>query len=146
MSQLQVRKVSAMPERFRIDDAGEDVVLLGRKCLDCSSFFLGPVRFCRRCTSANIESVELSRHGTLHSYTVVHRAGGTWKGPEPYALGEVLLPEGVIVASRIVDWEDGNEPEIGTKYELTSEVVDQDDEGNEIAIYRWRRATEERGD
>ena len=136
MSQVQLQKISAMPDRFRV----EDVVLLGTKCLDCGAHFLGPVRFCRRCTSEHVESVELSRQGTLHSYTVVHRAGGTWKGPEPYALGEVLLPEGVVVASRVLDWEEGHELDIETLYELTSEVVDQDGEGNEIVIYRWRRA------
>ena len=139
MSQLQVKRVSAMPDRFRVDDDSGGAVLLGARCHSCHSAFLGSVRFCRRCTSDDLEAVELSRQGTLHSYTVVHRAGGTWKGPEPYALGEVLLPEGVLVASRVVDWEEGEELELGAAYELTSEVVDQDEEGSEIAIYRWRR-------
>jgi hypothetical protein len=131
-----------MPDRFPVDDATDDAVLLGTRCRSCQSTFLGPVRFCRRCTSDELEPVELNRQGTLHSYTVVHRAGGTWKGPEPYALGEVLLPEGVLVASRVVDWEEGDELELGAVYGLTSEVVDQDEEGNEIVIYRWQRAAE----
>jgi uncharacterized OB-fold protein len=141
MSQVEATRISAMPDRFRVDGAGGEAALLGVRCRACSSTLLGTARFCRRCTSEELEQVELSRRGTLHSYTVVHRAGGTWSGPVPYALAEVLLPEGVLVASRVVDWEDGEELEIGAPYELTSEVVDRDEEGNEIVIYRWRKAS-----
>ncbi len=145
MSQVQVRKISAMPDQFRIDESGKGTTLLGTRCRDCSAHFLGPVRFCRRCTSGDLEPVDLSRRGMLHSYTVVYRASGTWNGPEPYALGEVLFPENVVVASRVLDWEEGDQLEIGAPYELASEVVDQDEEGNEIVIYRWRKAEDESG-
>jgi uncharacterized OB-fold protein len=140
MSQLQLKRISAMPDRLRVGDDADDVTLLGTRCRACSSAFLGAVRFCRRCTSDDLEAIELTPAGTLHSYTVVYRAGGTWSGPEPYALGEVLLPEGVLVASRIVDWDEGEQLELGSDYELTSEVVDHDEEGNEIIIYRWQSA------
>ncbi len=126
-----------MPERLRVDC--DSAVLFGSRCGECGAAFLGPVEFCRRCTSDRVESIELSRTGTLASYTIVARAPANWHGLEPYALGEVLLPEGVLVPAQIVEWSDGDELRIDDRVELVLDSVGFDDEGRERVVYAWRR-------
>jgi uncharacterized OB-fold protein len=127
-----------MPERFVLKDDGT-AALVGSRCEDCGAYFHGPVQFCQRCTSENVVAVELSRRGELHSYTYVIRAPAGWTGPEPYALAEVMLPENVLVASRVVDWKEGEDLAIGAELEVVAEPVETDEEGNEIVVYAWRR-------
>jgi uncharacterized OB-fold protein len=133
-------RVSAIPDRLRIDADGRPV-LLGTRCTDCGTCFLGDLRFCRRCTSGAVETVELSDHGEIASYTVVMRVGPDWTGPLPYALAEVVLPERVVVASRVADWQEGDELRVGDAVHLAVEALPPgDDDDVERVLYVWRRS------
>ena len=69
--------------------------LLGSKCKSCGHIFYPKVKLCLECGHEELVEVELSRRGTLYSYTIGHQASGHFK--PPYALGYVNLPEGVRV-------------------------------------------------
>jgi hypothetical protein len=130
--------VSALPDRLRVNGDG-NVVLLGVRCGDCGTSFFGAVDHCRRCTSDNLDLVELGSGGELYSYTVVYRAGADWTGPEPYALAEVVLPSGVAVTSRVANWQEGAELQIGSHFDLVTETIGEDEQGQEQVVYVWRR-------
>lgn len=130
--------VSALPDRLRVRGDGTPV-LLGVQCGDCGTSFFGAAEHCRRCTSENLEPVELGSGGELHSYTVVHRAAAGWTGPEPYALAEVVLPSGVAVTSRVQNWQESDELQIGSHFELSAETISEDEQGRNQVVYTWRR-------
>jgi uncharacterized OB-fold protein len=136
---VATRTISVAPEQFRISEDGSTGTLLGSRCKECKTAFFGPTRYCRRCTSDRVEPIELSGEGVLRSHTLIFRAPSGWTGPEPYALAEVELPEGVAVRSRLTDWTEGEQLEIGSSYEVVVTPVGQDEEGNVLAAYTWSR-------
>ena len=45
-----------------------------QRCTDCAVLQHPPEEICHACGAMTFDSVELSPHGTVHSYTVVHHA------------------------------------------------------------------------
>ena len=137
--------VSVDPQRLRLTDkAGESGgagVLLGQSCRQCQVCVFGPAIFCQACSSDDLESVQLSRQGTLYSFTVVRVPPAGWPGKVPYTLGEVELPEGPHVLAEIID----SEPEqlkLGMPMELALERIFVAESnkglGKVLAVYKWR--------
>lgn len=112
-------------------------VLLGRECNECGTRFFGAPAFCIRCTSASLKPVELSREGTLYTFTVVHQAPPGWQGPVPYILGSVKLPEGMRITSEIVDCP-LEKVKIGMRMDLVFRTGGKMADGTEIVVYKWR--------
>ena len=87
-----------------LDDL-DRVRLLGSRCRDCGETTIGTSTVCPNCGGTALESLPLSRRGTLWTYTVVrHRPPGDYRGPDPFvpfALGLVELPEGLRVVAPI---------------------------------------------
>ncbi len=81
------------------------VRLAGSLCASCGETSLGTKDFCSNCGSSDVSPVDLDRHGTLWSYTVVrHRPPGNYRGPdpfEPFGVGLVELPDGIRVFSTL---------------------------------------------
>lgn len=119
---------------------GEEAHLKGTKCRDCGEYVLGQRKFCLNCLGDNVEQVVLSSKGVLTNYTIANVPPPGWKGPVPYPVGEVQLPEGVKVASMMVDTdiEKLSMESIGQKMELVVEKVMEDEQGNDIMAYRWK--------
>ena len=135
------KRVSVIPTRLRLlNEDGKEGVLLGTRCRRCGEHFFGDVVFCRNCTSSDLEPVELSRRGTLYSYTVVRVPPAGWRGSVPYALGQVELPEGPHVLSELVDCP-FEELQVGMMLDLALVVGGEDAEGNEVVVYKWRPGT-----
>ena len=131
--------VSVSPARLKLlNEQGTDGVLLGRRCRRCGEHFFGDVPFCQNCTSDDLESVELSKSGTLYSYTIVRVPPAGWPGGVPYALGQVELPEGPHVLSEVIDCP-FDQLKVGMKLELALLVVGEDGEGNGVVVYKWRQ-------
>jgi len=140
MSQVEPetrQRVPVASSRLKLIGDGTEGVLLGRKCKDCGEYYFGAPRFCLKCTSAQLEPVELSRTGTLDTYTIVHQAPPGWLGPVPYILGVVSLPEGPRVTAEIVDCPQ-EAVKVGIPLELTLRVGGKSKDGNEIVVYKWR--------
>lgn len=130
--------VSVDPDRLRLtNQAGTEGVLLGCRCRDCGVYCAGPATFCQACTSGSLEQVELSRHGTLYSYTVVRVPPAGWPGPVPYILGQVELPEGPNVLAEVVDCPE-SELKIGMAVELALRAVKSKESSTEKVVYKWR--------
>jgi uncharacterized OB-fold protein len=82
-----------------------DPRLLGSRCKVCGSVKFPQVPTCNNpeCSSREVEVIELSKRGKLHSFTTMYyQPPPPWCGPEsmlPYGMGWVELPEKVAVLS-----------------------------------------------
>jgi uncharacterized OB-fold protein len=80
----------------------------------------------------------LSQRGKIYSVTVVmQQPRPYYKGPVPYALGFVELPEGVRVETLFTDC-DPEILEVGMEVELVIEDLYEEDGGNELIAYKFR--------
>ena len=134
------KRVSVSPDCLKLlNDDGTEGVLLGTRCRQCGEHFFGSVVFCQSCTSDDMEPVELSKRGTLFSYTIVRAPPSGWPGKVPYALGQVMLPEGPHVLSEVLDCP-FEQIKVGMDLELDMAIAGEDDQGNQIVVYKWRRS------
>lgn len=73
-------------------------------CEDCSHAHLYPRHRCPHCGSAKLRWQDASGHGTLASWSVVHRAPSPDLAPDvPYTVALVTLAEGPQLMARVVD-------------------------------------------
>jgi len=113
--------------------------LIGSKCLSCGELYFPCKKkgLCIHCQQKGLEDVKLGGRGKIASFTVVEQApaGGFYKGPVPYAYGDVHLSEGVAVRSLFT----GNLDEltVGMDVEMVIEKLWDDGEGNEIITYKF---------
>jgi uncharacterized OB-fold protein len=136
--------ISALPDRLAVEDSA--VTLLGRRCDACGAVAPGAPLGCPRCTSAELSPLRFEGRGRIVSYTIVRRPSRDWAGPSPYALAEVLLTEGVVIAARIVDWPEGGEPAMGQPVAVVPTAVPTGEYGEDVAGYGWRRDAGAAGD
>jgi uncharacterized OB-fold protein len=129
--------ISALPERLAVEDS--TATLLGRRCQACGAVAPGAPMGCPRCTSSALSPLRFDGRGRIVSHTVVRRPSRDWAGPAPYALAEVLLTEGVVIAARIVDWPEGGEPAIGQSVAVVPTTVATSENGEDVVAFGWRR-------
>ena len=112
--------------------------LIGGKCLSCEEIIFPKPEICPHCQEENIEEIQLNRKGRIFSCTVVmQQPRPFYKGPVPYGLGFVELPEGVRVETLFT----GCDPEtlgIGMEVELVIETLYEDEGGNMLITYKFR--------
>ena len=126
--------------RLRLDEGqGASGTLIGMRCLDCGIYVFGPAVFCQACSSARLEATDLSRTGTLYSYTIVRVPPDGWPGPVPYVLGEVELPEGPHVLAEVIDVAHEG-LRIGLDMRLALQEVQQGESGPVFMVYKWAPA------
>lgn len=78
-------------------------VLRLQHCLTCGRLNAYHQALCRQCGGTDIELVAAGGHGTVHSFSVVHRAPGpAFRQDAPYAVLLVELDEGPRMVSRLV--------------------------------------------
>jgi len=77
--------------------------LMDGKCRKCGKVHLPPRSLCENCFSKEFEWVELPQKGKLLTYTVIHVAATQFQGTAPYAVGIVLLENGVKIPGMIRD-------------------------------------------
>ncbi|MEW4982551.1 MAG: Zn-ribbon domain-containing OB-fold protein [Cycloclasticus sp.] len=77
--------------------------LLLQHCCECDHVQYYQQRICRQCQSENLQHRAASGRGTIHSYSVVHRAPGpAFKLDVPYAVLLIDLEEGPRMISSLV--------------------------------------------
>ena len=122
----------------------EQVRLSGSKCSDCGEVFLGKRIGCENCGCQDLETVTLSDHGRLYSYTVLYAPlNESYKGPNnpfvPIGIGLVELPEGCrIIAPLTV-----NDPEklkVEMQVKLVIDTLYTDENGDEILAFKYDAA------
>jgi len=144
MAQATARaRVPAIAGWFRMDDSAPRLV--GSRCRACSSvFFPREAAFCRNpdCAGSEFDEVELSRRGTLWSFT-----DNRYRPPapyvsaepfEPYAIAAVeLADERMVVLGQVVSGVGADRLRAGMEMELVLETLYSDD-ANEYLIWKWK--------
>jgi uncharacterized protein len=125
---------------------GESPALTGNRCTSCGTvFFPRASNFCRNpdCDSESFEDIELSRTGTVWSYT-----DAQYQPPPPYipnadpyvpfALAAVeLAVEQMVILGQIAEGYGIADLAVGTKVELVVETLYSDAECDYL-VYRWK--------
>lgn len=128
---------------------GPEPALLGSRCTACTTVYFPPAAgFCRNpaCAGEQFERVELSRRGTVWSYT-----DAQYQPPAPYvpatdpyvpfALAAVELPEGLTVLGQVAEGYGVADLRVGAEVELVVETLYADETG-ERTIWRWKPVVE----
>ena len=131
---------------FASDESGP--YLIGSRCGACGTYVFPPRSTdCPNpdCESASLESVTLSRRGTLWSYTENQYAPPPpYPAPdpfEPFAVAAVALAEeGLIVLGKVVAGTQAADLSVGMEMEVAIEPLYRDDAGVERTVYAWRTA------
>jgi uncharacterized OB-fold protein len=139
-------RVPAIEGWFTLDDASP--ALLGSKCTSCGTFaFPKETYLCRNpaCRSMAFDEVELSRTGTVWSYT----AAG-YQPPKPYVSADPFVPfpiaavelatEQMVVLGQVVADVDVEDLRVGVEVELVLDTLYEDDE-HEYLVWKWRPTT-----
>ena len=119
--------------------------LIGSRCTECATvFFPAAEGWCRnpRCNSTQFEPLELSRIGTIWSYT-----DAQYQPPEPYVAADPYVPfaivaveleaEGIVVLGQVVSGVSVDDLAVGDQVELVSDVLYTDDEGDKL-VWKWQ--------
>jgi uncharacterized OB-fold protein len=128
---------------------GPDPALVGTRCTTCETvYFPRASGFCRNpgCSGEEFAEVELSRRGTIWSYT-----DAQYQPPPPYvpssdpyvpfALAAVELPEGMVVLGQVAEGYGVADLRVGAEAEVVVETLYSDETG-ERTIWRWKPVTE----
>ena len=123
---------------------GPERALLASRCRTCRSVFFPPTSgFCRNpaCDGEDFEVTELSRRGTIWSYTDAQYQPPPPFVPAtdpyvPFALAAVELPEGLVVLGQLAAGYGVSDVRVGTEVELVVETLHTDETG-ERTIWRW---------
>jgi hypothetical protein len=128
---------------------GPEPALLASRCTTCGSHFFPPTSgFCRNpaCSGEQFEPTELSRHGTVWSYT-----DAQYQPPPPYvaatdpyrpfALAAVELSEGLVVLGQLAEGYGVGDVRVGSEVELVVERL-YDDGETERTTWRWKPVSE----
>jgi hypothetical protein len=84
-------------------DAAREHRLVIQRCSACGKYQFYPRKMCVHCGSVDLEWIEASGRGTVHTFTVVHRGIPGWVEDGPYVAAVIDLDEGVRMTSNIVD-------------------------------------------
>jgi len=136
-------RVPAVDGWFRMDERAP--CLLGTRCRSCgTTFFPRETASCRNpaCEGSEFEPVELSRRGTLWSFT-----DNRYPPPAPYVAGDPfesyaiaaveLAAERMVVLGQVVRGVGTDRLRAGMEMELVLEPL-YSDATNEYVIWKWR--------
>ena len=130
------KTLEAIPGAFEIVD--NQPYLVGTKCSKCGAAFFPPRYICTYClTDEGVEKARLGNKGTLYSYTIIRVAGREFN--PPYAFGFVVIePENIRIPAVLTGFDLEQELKSGTRMEMVIDRLRDDDQGNEIASYKFR--------
>ncbi len=127
---------------------GPEPALLASRCTTCATYFFPRVEgFCKNpaCSGEDFETVELSRRGSVWSYT-----DAQYQPPPPYipvsdpfvpfAIAAVELPEGLVVLGQVAEGYGVADLHVGAEVELVVETLHTDATGDRT-IWRWKPVT-----
>lgn len=96
--------------------------LLVQRCGDCGTLRFFPRYLCTECGSDAVEWAEVSGRGTVHSFTIVHRAAfPEFQAQTPYVVALIDLEEGPRMMTNIVG-DDAHDVAIGDAVTVTFEA------------------------
>ena len=89
------------------DEALRQNKILGLKCKDCGTITVPPKMVCEKCTSTNMDVIELKGGGKIQTFTTVYVPAGGREAEAPYITVIVELDEGPWIMGNL----DGVDPE-----------------------------------
>ena len=109
------------------DGAKEGKLMLPR-CTECNRVHWYPRHICPFCHSVNLEWIEGSGEGTIHTFAVQHMTPPAWKDDAPYVTAYIDLKEGdrMLTILRGVDPQKPESIQIGSPVKVEFEDVGED--------------------
>lgn len=108
--------------------------LLLQRCGDCGTLRFFPRYLCTECGSEKTDWAEMSGQGTVHSFTIVHRAAfPEFQAQTPYVVALIDLEEGPRMMTNIVG-DDARDVRIGDAVTVVFE--DRGKEGAKVPQFR----------
>ncbi len=153
MTDAVKQRVPALEGWFTVDE--EAPALLGSRCTGCGTYAFpaaGDGGYCANpaCDSTTFESVELSRRGTVWSYT-----DAQYQPPPPYVSADPYVPfalaavelaaEKMVVMGQLVPGVGVANLAVGDEVELVLGTLYEDDD-HEYLVWRWRPTRSGTGD
>jgi len=98
------------------------------RCVDCNRVHWYPRHICPNCQSTNLEWIQASGEGHLHTFAVQHLAFGPWAEQAPYVTAYIDLLEGdrMLTVLRGVDPLQPEDIQIGARVKVEFEQADED--------------------
>jgi uncharacterized OB-fold protein len=85
-------------------EAAKDGKLLIQSCPSCGRKQFYPRKICIHCGSSDVEWLQASGRGAVHTFTVIHQQGMPgWREEVPYVSAIIDLDEGVRMTANIVE-------------------------------------------
>jgi uncharacterized OB-fold protein len=105
------------------------------RCMNCNRVHWYPRLICPHCHSMELDWIEASGEGTLHTFAVQHRAFGGWSRELPFVTAYIDLKEGdrMLTVLRGVDPSKPETIKIGSKCKVEFEPA-----SDEVHIPFWR--------
>ncbi|MCM2310436.1 MAG: Zn-ribbon domain-containing OB-fold protein [Steroidobacteraceae bacterium] len=123
---------------LRPQSPSDEPRLLGGRCTSCGEVTFPRQRRCANCSSEKIEEIPLSPRGKLFSFTNVnYPVPDGYKGPVPYGVGMVELPEGVRVLSHLTE-HSPDKLAVGMDMALIIDKLFTDDDGTEVIGFKFK--------
>jgi hypothetical protein len=126
---ITARYFREIPQRYRLEAA---------RCRGCGETSFPPRLVCPECKGSNFETVVLSDHGTLLTFTVVRVASDKFSRETPYAVGIVELEGGVKITAQIAD-ADVDGLDVGQKVKVVFRRIQEDGKAG-ILCYGYKVA------
>ena len=127
-------RVSLEPGVFEVGETKEEDRLIGSRCQACDRYFFPGRKWCALCAEPTTEEVVLGKEGVLDSFSVMTRKTKYALIETPYVLGEVRIPEGILIYS-VIRTEDPEKLQVGQKVQLDAMEIKKDDDGNSVMAY-----------
>ena len=98
--------------------------LLGLECKSCGAITVPPKMVCRKCTSSELEIVQLKGTGDIKTFTTVNVAAEGREAEVPYTIVMVKLDEGPWIMGNLsgINPAEANMELVGKKVKMTHEV------------------------
>jgi hypothetical protein len=133
------RRVPLKEGLFALSSEGGKPQLLAGRCARCGAATFPRTTSCQNCQSKDIATLSVQGPFRLYSFSSVSQRppGFYYKGEVPYLLGYVELPIGIRIRSLLTGCA-LEDLKIGMEMELVVEKLHDDEEGNEVATYKFR--------
>jgi hypothetical protein len=113
-------------------NALSDGKILATRCKDCGEIYFPPQQDCPKCKKKEVEWIELSKEGTLQTYTQINVKPFSFSHYDDYIVGIGRLPEGINITAWVRE-KDPRNLKVGMKLKL--EVVKREPEN--YYTYEW---------
>lgn len=124
---------------FEVPEDGSPPFLKGWKCNQCSRLWFPRTKYCTNpeCWSEDLESVPLSRTGTI--YTCIDIYIGAPGFETPYVWGYVDLPDGIRVPTTFAG--EVKSFEIGDEVEVIAAPIRKNNSGEDIISWKFKKVS-----